>query len=113
MERVESESAQQRVTARSGAPHFLAHNEGDHVAVAVQDVEPGEGRVVYMDSERAVGLAVLERVPLGHKVALTELAEGADVIEYGVRIGLTRKPIKQGQLVHVHNLRSARWEKSF
>jgi len=113
MERVESESAEQRVTARSGAPHFLAHKEGDHVAVAVQDVEPGQGRVVYMDSERAIGLAVLERVPLGHKVALAELAEGADVIEYGVRIGLTRKPIRQGWLVHVHNIRSARWEKSY
>lgn len=112
MEGVEPGSGEQRVTARIGAPHFLAHREGDHVAVAVQDVEPGESRVVYMDSERALGLAVLERVPLGHKVALTDLAESADVIEYGVRIGLTRKPIKQGQLVHVHNIRSARWEKS-
>jgi len=111
MERDESEAAE-RVTARNGAPHFLVHKEGDHVAVAVQDVEPGQSRVVYMDSERAIGLAVVERVPLGHKVALAELAEGADVIEYGVRIGLARKPIKQGQLVHVHNIRSARWEKS-
>ncbi len=103
---------QLRVAAPAGAPHFLAHNEGDHVAVAVQDVEPGQVRVVYMDSERAINLAVRERVPLGHKVALEDLAEGSEVIEYRVRVGLTREPIRRGQLVHVHNIRSARWQTS-
>lgn len=97
------------VRAGADAPHGLVHNEGDQVAVAVQDVEPGVARLVYMDSERALELDVLERVPLGHKVALIDLPEGADVIEYGVRIGRTRKPIRKGELVHVHNLRSARW----
>jgi (2R)-sulfolactate sulfo-lyase subunit alpha len=91
------------------ALHGLIHNEGDHVAVSVRDVDPGPARLVYMDTEREVELDVLEQVPLGHKVALTDLADGADVIEYGARIGLTRRPIRKGELVHVHNLRSARW----
>ena len=112
MEGVDTEAPDQRVTARIGAPHFLAHKEGDHVGVAVQDVEPGRRRVVYMDSSRAIDLAVLQPVPLGHKVALTNLTGGADVMEYGVRIGLTREPIERGRLVHVHNIRSARWQKS-
>jgi (2R)-sulfolactate sulfo-lyase subunit alpha len=82
------------------------------VAVAVQDVEPGEAEVVYLDSDRALGLRVVEPVPLGHKVALADLPEGVDVIEYGVRVGVTRCPIRAGQHVHVHNIRSARWQAS-
>jgi len=111
-ERLATEAPDQRVAAPAGAPHFLAHREGDHVAVAVQDVEPGPGRVLYMDSNRAIELSVQEPVPLGHKVALADLAGAGDVIEYGVRIGLTREPIARGRLVHVHNIRSARWQKS-
>ncbi|HEX4215221.1 MAG TPA: UxaA family hydrolase [Candidatus Dormibacteraeota bacterium] len=93
-------------------PHFLVHNEGDHVAVAVQDVEPETVRIVYMDSDREATVEVLEPVPLGHKVALTDLSGGSDVIEYGVRIGRTREAIGTGHHVHVHNIRSARWEQS-
>jgi (2R)-sulfolactate sulfo-lyase subunit alpha len=95
-----------------GAPQFLAHREGDHVGVAVQDVEPGPARVRHLDSGRTLDLEVLEPVPLGHKVALRGLGVGDDVIEYGVRIGRTRAAIRPGQWVHVHNIRSARWERS-
>ncbi len=100
------------VEAPPTAPAFLAHNEGDMVAVAVQDVTPGERAVVYMDSDRETWIEALEAIPLGHKVALMDLAEGAGVIEYGVRVALTRQPIKAGQLVHTHNVRSARWQNS-
>jgi (2R)-sulfolactate sulfo-lyase subunit alpha len=103
---------QEQVRAEAGAPHFLAHNEGDHVAVAVQDVERGPARVSYMDSERSLELDVHEPVPLGHKVALEDLAAGAEVIEYQVKIGVTRRSIRKGEYVHVHNIRSARWERS-
>jgi (2R)-sulfolactate sulfo-lyase subunit alpha len=94
------------------APKFLIHNEGDDVAVAVQDVEPGEGQAVYMDSDRVVAVQVKEPIPLGHKVALVNLGQGDEVIEYGVRIGVTRQVISVGQHVHVHNIRSARWQNS-
>ncbi|HKF36753.1 MAG TPA: UxaA family hydrolase [Ktedonobacteraceae bacterium] len=96
----------------ASAPKFLIHNEGDSVAVAVQDVAPGEGTAVYMDSDRAVTIRATEAVPLGHKVALVDLEEGDEVIEYGVRIGVTRQPVQAGQHVHVHNIRSARWQNS-
>lgn len=96
----------------ASAPKFLIHNEGDDVAVAVQDVAPGEGRAVYMDSDRDVTVNVTEAIPLGHKVALVDLGEGVEVIEYGVRVGITRQAIQAGQLVHVHNVRSARWQNS-
>ena len=100
------------ITTASSAPHFLIHDEGDHVGVSVQDVSAGRRRAVYMDSDRELELDVTEDVPLGHKVALQDLEEGAEVIEYRVTVGLTRNPIKKGAMVHVHNLRSARWQTS-
>lgn len=98
--------------APAAAPHFLVHNEGDHVGVAVQDVEPGRRRLVYMDTDRDAEIDVLEAIPLGHKVALTQLRDGGDVIEYGVRVGLARSAIPAGRMVHTHNLRSARWQRA-
>lgn len=97
---------------RSAELGFLVHNEGDHVGVAVRDVPAGGAIAVYLDSDREVAVDVAEDVPLGHKLALADLAAGADVIEYGVRIGRTRREIQAGALVHVHNLGSARWERS-
>ena len=91
---------------------FLVHNEGDDVGVAVEDVGPGEAVAVYMDSDRETTVEALEPIPLGHKIALADLGPSADVIEYGVRVGRTRAPIGRGRLVHVHNVRSARWEAS-
>ena len=111
MSRSEIEAAEP-VRAAESAPEFLIHNEGDAVAVAVQDVEPGAREAVYMDSDRAVTVQATEPIPLGHKVALVDLGEGVEVIEYGVRIGVTRQPVRAGQHVHVHNIRSARWQNS-
>ena len=91
-------------------PDFLVHNEGDHVAVAVRDVEAGPALAVYMDSDRELAIEPFEAIPLGHKVALTSIDADADVIEYGVRVGVTKEAIRAGQLVHVHNVRSARWQ---
>jgi (2R)-sulfolactate sulfo-lyase subunit alpha len=104
--------AGEQIRASASAPKFLIHNEGDDVAVAVQDVEPCQGEAVYMDSDRAISVQATEAIPLGHKVALVDLGEGHEVIEYGVRIGVTRQPIRAGQHVHVHNIRSARWQHS-
>jgi (2R)-sulfolactate sulfo-lyase subunit alpha len=91
---------------------FLAHRAGDDVAVAVRDAEPGEASGAYLDDGTRVVINARARIPLGHKVALRDLAEGATVIEYGVPIGRTRCAIGAGDLVHTHNLRSARWQHS-
>jgi (2R)-sulfolactate sulfo-lyase subunit alpha len=111
MSQIEAQAGE-HIRAGESAPKFLIHNEGDAVAVAVQDVEPGEAHAIYMDSDRAVTIRVTEAIPLGHKVALVDLGEGDEVIEYSVRIGVTRQPVAAGQHVHVHNIRSARWQTS-
>lgn len=95
-----------------GRPDFLAHIGGDHVAVAVRDVEPGAARVGYLDGTTSVDIEVRESVPLGHKVALADVNRGDDVIEYQLRIGIASQDITRGGYVHTHNLRSARWQNS-
>jgi len=57
-------------------------------------------------------ITVRAPIPLGHKVALRDLATDERVTEYGETIGLARTDIAQGDLVHTHNVRSARWQRS-
>ncbi|MGH9063864.1 MAG: hypothetical protein ACRD0L_07860, partial [Acidimicrobiales bacterium] len=63
---------------------FLAHHEGDAVAVAVRDVPVSAAGVAYLDSGRRTSVVTTEPIPLGHKVALTDLPDEAEVVEYGV-----------------------------
>ena len=91
---------------------FLAHREGDDVAVAIRDVEPGAVVVAYLNSDDRVTMTALERIALGHKVAVHDLESGRDVTEYGGCIGRTYKPVRKGEAVHIHNLRSVRWPRS-
>lgn len=89
---------------------FLVHDAEDAVGVAVQDITPGPavpGRVQSTGAE--LTLDVVDTVPLGHKVALREIARGEPVVKYGVVIGLATDDIRTGQHVHVHNLKGQRW----
>lgn len=100
------------MTSTSSGPDFLAHFDGDVVAVAVRDLVPGTVEGGYLRGPKSISLELLHEVPLGHKLALTDLEAGQDVIEYGLRIGVTTQKIAKGSYVHIHNLRSARWQNS-
>lgn len=89
---------------------LFAHKGGDAVAVAVRDLRPGEVEVAFLDDSPRRVVTLRQKVPLGHKVALVEIAKGCDVVEYGPRIGLATEGISIGDYVHVHNLRSAKWQ---
>jgi altronate dehydratase len=89
---------------------FLLHHESDNVGVAVVDIAAGTevvGR--FRDKPQEMRFAMLESVPLGHKLATQPIRKGADVVEYGVVIGLATSDIAVGQAVHVHNLKGKRW----
>ena len=73
----------------------------DNVAVALRALAAGE--TVAVDG---LTLTLKTDVPAGHKVALTDLAEGASVVKYGFPIGYTKEAIPAGSHVHVHNLRT-------
>lgn len=89
---------------------FLAHRQNDMVAVAVRDVEVGSAEFASLDSGVRHPITVLEPIKLGHKVALVQIAEGANVIEYGQKVAIATADVAVGALVHVHNVRSARWQ---
>ncbi|MFZ5992136.1 MAG: UxaA family hydrolase [Deinococcota bacterium] len=89
----------------------LAHRSTDDVAVAVSDLKPGEELIIRsLDDGKTHRVKVLEAVPLGHKVALRDLPEGHVVIEYGEKIGRMIQAVKKGGYVHVHNIRTLRWD---
>lgn len=79
----------------------LRINRNDNVAVALRDLPQDD---VICTEEKAI--CVKENIPRGHKIALTDIAEGADVIKYGNRIGIATENIFTGSLVHVHNVRT-------
>ncbi len=88
----------------------IAHKRGDAVAVAVGDLTPGKAiQVRVLDGSQPVTVTVRDPIPLGHKVALKDVANGSDVIEYGERIGRAVQAILAGAHVHVHNVKSVRW----
>lgn len=93
------------------APDFLVHQDGDSVGVVViEGVQAGAELTGWvMREDRTVTLKVLEDIPIGHKVALTDVAVGESVIEYGQDIGKAVAPIRKGEHVHIHNLKTRRW----
>ena len=47
-----------------------------------------------------------EKIPAGHKFALTDITEGEYVIKYGEIIGKATQNIAKGDWVHTHNVKS-------
>ncbi|MDX2005989.1 MAG: UxaA family hydrolase [Meiothermus sp.] len=93
------------------AHRALAHKVTDDVAVAVADLQPGEELVIQsLEGGKPLEVRTLEAVPLGHKVALKDMAVGHVVIEYGEKVGKVTKAVKKGGWVHVHNIRTLRWD---
>lgn len=90
---------------------FLVHSATDTVGVAVTDgVKRGQtltGRV--MDNGQTITLVALDDIPLGHKIAVADIKDKSTVVKYGHDIGRTVAPIRKGEHVHVHNLRTKRW----
>lgn len=78
----------------------------DNVAMALSDLPAGAA--LELADGGACALVTREAVPFGHKVALTPIHVGEQVIKYGAGIGLATADIAPGQHVHVHNLRSVR-----
>jgi (2R)-sulfolactate sulfo-lyase subunit alpha len=91
--------------------HFLVHTQEDSVGVAVvEDISPGmtlSGWV--MDNDETITVEAKDVIPLGHKVALRDIAEGDTVLKYGHDIGRAVQAIGVGHHVHVHNTKTKRW----
>ncbi len=91
--------------------HCVLHDPGDSVAVVVVE-GVGAGSTLtglVLDLDRTISVPCVQDIPLGHKIALKDMAVGDTVIKYGVDIGRVVQPIRMGEHAHVHNIRTKRW----
>lgn len=91
--------------------HFLVHGEGDSVGVVVVEGVKAQSMLSgwIMDQDKIMQVKALTDIPIGHKLAIKPLANGDTVIKYGVDIGRAVAPIRVGEHLHVHNVKTKRW----
>ncbi len=107
-----AEHTKSSASSLSGRPaiHFLIHDDADNVAVAVVDLQAGEqAHGVSLESNKPTDLEVKMNIPLGHKIALHDIAQGDTLTKYGVDCGKFVAAVKKGEHVHVHNVKTKRW----
>jgi galactarate dehydratase len=80
-------------------PLTIRMHDSDNVAIVANDGGLAAGTVLPS------GLALVDRVPQGHKVALVDIAADAPVLRYGIPIGHALKPIPAGSWVHERMLK--------
>ena len=92
-------------------PHFIAHEPSDTVGVVVvEKVKAGQEVTGWiMETDKTEKLKALAEVPLGHKLALTDIKNGDTIVKYGNDIGRAIEDIPRGGYVHVHNVKTKRW----
>ena len=92
-------------------PHLLVHGKEDNVGVVVvEGLNAGTDMLcVVTEDDSEFNLTATSDAPIGHKIALTELAEGDAIVKYGQDIGRVIAPIARGEHVHVHNIKTRRW----
>jgi len=79
----------------------------DNVAITFADIAKDSlVEVAGQDSFR-----VNENITRGFKIALQDLAAGAAILKYGAPIGIAIQAIRQGDLVHTHNVKTGLSEK--
>jgi (2R)-sulfolactate sulfo-lyase subunit alpha len=91
--------------------HCVLHDAGDTVAVVVvEGVSAGTAMTGWvMDDDRTIALEARQDIPIGHKVALKDMAVGDTVIKYGIDMGKVVAAIRKGEHAHVHNIKTKRW----
>ncbi len=80
---------------------FLKINPADSVVVCLQPMKAGD--IIEVDGNN---ITLLQDTPAGHKVLLTDKAEGENIIKYGYPIGHARKALKAGEWVNENNLKT-------
>ena len=90
---------------------IIIHDEKDNVGVVVvEKVQPDQKCNCWiMENDKSTTIQSINEIKLGHKVAMINFNEGDTIIKYGHDIGKVVKPIKKGEHVHVHNVKTKKW----
>jgi altronate hydrolase len=94
------------MTTSTNASLTIRLSPKDNVVVSRADIlegtdVPGEG------------IATVERIPTGHKLATRAVAEGEAVVKYDQVIGFATRAIAPGSHVHVHNCGMAEFDRDY
>lgn len=91
--------------------HFVVHGPEDSAGVVVvEGVQAGQALTGWvMEGDKLITVTAVHDIPIGHKLALVDLQNGDTVIKYGHDIGRTVAPIRRGEHLHVHNVKTKRW----
>lgn len=83
----------------------LIIHQRDNVAMAVAEEGLEKGRRIWAKGDgRTLELTPLENIPFGHKIALTDIPAGDEVVKYGYPIGKAVCKISAGGLVNHTNM---------
>ena len=90
---------------------IIIHDEKDNVGVIVIDkITPDQDCNCWiMENDGTVTIKSKSEIRLGHKIAMKDFKEGDTILKYGHDIGKVVKPIKKGEHVHVHNVKTKKW----
>jgi (2R)-sulfolactate sulfo-lyase subunit alpha len=90
---------------------FLVHEAADGVGVVVvEGLTAGQDITGWvMKEDKTITVKIISDIPIGHKLALKDYAKGDTVIKYNTDIGKVVAPIKKGEHLHVHNVKTKRW----
>ncbi len=75
----------------------------DNVVTCIKDITKGE-TVSYRKGEEILSLTAQEDIPFCHKIALTDIPEGGEVIKYDEPLGQVSENIAKGRWIAHHNL---------
>jgi (2R)-sulfolactate sulfo-lyase subunit alpha len=91
--------------------HAVLHDSKDTVAVAVvEGIKAGTELTAWiMEEDKLIQVKAKQDIPIGHKVAMTNMSVGDTVYKYGVDIGKVVAPITAGDHAHVQNIKTKRW----
>ena len=90
---------------------IIIHDKKDNVGVVVIDkIDTNqECNCWIMENDDTVTIQSKNEIRLGHKIAMIDFKEGDTILKYGHDIGKVVKPIKKGEHVHVHNVKTKKW----
>lgn len=93
------------------APDFLVHDKVDSVGVVVvENAEAGKELTgIIMETAETVSVKSLDDIPLGHKIAMSDIKNGDTILKYGQDIGKAVADIARGGHAHTQNVKTKRW----
>lgn len=85
----------------------IVMDDKDNVATLLKDIKKGE-MLSYTEKENEQQIELKNDVDFGHKVAISPILKGQEVIKYGEVIGAATTQIQVGEHVHIHNIEGIR-----